>query len=57
MHVVCLTVRVCNVSMYSINALPTGDTQEQVAEQDEDSDDVPGRCYNHMLCFNVYNHV
>ena len=25
------------------NALLTGDTQEQVTEQDEDSDDVPGR--------------
>ena len=53
---VCVTVLVCNEYVL-YNALPTGDTQEQVAEQDEDSDDVPGRCYNRMLCFNVYNHV
>jgi len=25
--------------------LPGGDTQDQVAEQDEDSDDVPGMIY------------
>ena len=32
------------IIMYqSCNALLTGDTQEQVTEQDEDSDDVPGR--------------
>lgn len=42
--------------MYSVNPLPTGDTQEQVAEQDEDSDDVPGRCYKPHVVFQC-NHA
>lgn len=35
-----------NYSWHNHNPLPTGDTQEQVTEQDEDSDDVPGRSNN-----------
>ena len=35
--------------------LPGGDTQDQVAEQDEDSDDVPGMIYcdDKLVCYYV----
>ena len=42
---VCGSTHVCILQLaHTHNPLLTGDTQEQVAEQDEDSDDVPGIC-------------
>ena len=50
----CMHTYMCvAIIMYqSCNALLTGDTQEQVTEQDEDSDDVPGR-FDQMLHYTL----
>ena len=63
---VCTCIHMCTYDMcdiaihtfeysYSgtINFLFTGDTQEQVTEQDEDSDDVPGRVIKYNTSLNT----